>query len=182
MDQPHSNWRAMFENKRKEHPPSHGHGSPPPAEPRGPFGGYDDGYHATQGGGAPASPEEITDAAAMALASDPQEYRPWILQRGRSRPVPNLHLRRFDQRSGQWQGWIVPYPFVAVEYCSDSMFSLDFGTRHFVVEGRRLSDEIVAHLHDGTVLCLQEHSPAIWPKAPTGAMVSRIRVLTADNG
>lgn len=161
-DHTSSNWRNMFEQ---------GRGGGRPQSPRSkqggasPLGGYDDGYQPPPHGiGDPAhlSREDITDEAAMALALDPSDYKPWILQRGRSRPAMMLHLRRFEPRSGKWMGWQMSYPhLIAVEYIGDTMLSLDFGTRQFVIEGTDLT-ELARHLQQGSVLAVQEYSVARW--------------------
>lgn len=175
-DHTSSNWRNMFEQGR-------GGGQPRPMRSGGsPLGGYDDGYQPPPhgiGDPAPLSHEDITDEAAMALALDPADYKPWILQRGRSRPAMMLHLRRFEPRSGKWIGWQMSYPhLIAVEYVGDTMLSLDFGTRQFVIEGTDLT-ELARHLQQGLVLALQEYSRAIWPQRIEGPMISSIKLVSA---
>ena len=50
-----------------------------------------------------------------------------------------LELRRYEPRSGLWQGWVMPYhSLYAVEYVGDHMLSLDFGSRQFVIKGTKL--------------------------------------------
>lgn len=73
-----------------------------------------------------------------------------------------IHLRRFEPKSGLWMGWQMSYHhLIAVEYTGDTMLSLDFGTRQFVIEGTGLS-ELTRHLQQGTVLMAQEFSGAVW--------------------
>jgi|GEM_PF-5836866 len=174
MDQsPSSSWRTILDNRRHEPPP----GTRAPAPSPMPSGGYDDGYDPAHQDAAPLSSQEVADEAAMALAIDAPEYRPWVLQRGRSRPALMLHLRRFDAKAGHWTGWAVAYPHLAaVEYVGDGLVSLDFGARQFMLEGRNLG-ELVDRLQNGAVLCVQEYAPSIWSAAPTGAAISRIRVV-----
>jgi len=156
-----------------------------------PLGGFDDGFQphletpsppnaSLPPEQPPLSPNDITDEAAMALALDLNEYRPWILQRGRSNPVLMLHLRRHDPKSGLWMGWELSYPhLVAVEYTGDRLLSLDFGVRQFMLEGAGL-DELARHLQTGNVLMVQEYDPSIWPGQPGGPRVSAIRRLSAS--
>ena len=182
MDDHHtSNWRAMFERQRKEaHPPGGGAirraasaDAPPPFA-------YDDGYTAGPQGAAALSPQQVVEEAALALADDAREYRPWILQRG-GRLVSMLNLRRFEANSGGWQGWAVAYShLVAAEYVGDGLVSLDFGSRHFMIEGSGLN-ELIDHLQGGSVVCVQEFAPGIWAKRPDGAAISSIRLLTQQN-
>ncbi|MFZ5746908.1 MAG: hypothetical protein ACOY45_04535 [Pseudomonadota bacterium] len=143
-----SHWRDMFEQPRGASPASGV--SPAPLPPR----------------------DDLDD---IELASDPSIYRPWILQRGRTRPAMMLHLRRFEIRSGLWTGWAMPYPnLVALEYVGDRMLSLDFGLRQFVIQGAGL-DQLVGPLQQGTVLAMHEHAPAVWGQAPAGPYISSIR-------
>jgi hypothetical protein len=170
-----SNWRQMFEAKRRERPTGTDHTSGGAAH-----GGYDDGFdaaHARATGAMPhppLTPEDITDEAAMALARDTAEYTPWVLQRGRARPAMMLHLRRFEPKSGLWIGWEIAYPhLIAVEYIGDKMLSLDFGTRQFVLQGHGL-DELVARLQQGTVLMVQEYCDKVWPTRGSGGVITAI--------
>jgi hypothetical protein len=180
-----SNWRNMFEAKRRERPPGTDQisGNTNGASGGAPFGGYDDGFdaaHARTTGGMsqpPLTPEDMTDEAAMALGGDTKEYTPWVLQRSRTRPVMMLHLRRFETRSGLWCGWEIAYPhLIAVEYTGDKMLSLDFGTRQFMLRGHGL-DELVARLQQGTVLMVQEYCDRVWPMRPAGGFVTSIAKL-----
>ncbi len=185
-------WREMFERTTGTRPPETGHASAPPAATQpNPLGGFDDGFQppATPppkpegdafSGPRLMSPAEIADEAALALADDGSEYRPWILQRG-VRPALMLHLRRHDPKSGLWIGWELSYPhLVAVEYTGDRLLSLDFGARQFMLEGTGL-DELARQLQTGNVLMVQEYDPSVWPAPPGGARVSAIRRLTTNN-
>lgn len=170
-DHTNSHWRNMFDQGR-------GNSAPPTPRTRpAPPPGYDDGYQPpphSGGGNVPLSSADITDEAAMALAHDPTNYKPWILQRGRSRPAMMLHLRRFEPKSGLWMGWQMSYPhLIAVEYIGDTMLSLDFGTRQFVIEGTGLT-ELARHLQQGTVLAVQEYSAAVWTLHETGKSIRSI--------
>ncbi|MGA0546829.1 hypothetical protein ACO2Q1_16280 [Brevundimonas sp. VNH65] len=143
------NWRAMFEPPRRD-------GQPPPD--------------------APAAASIPDDAAMEDESSDgvAREYRPWLLQRGRSRPAMMLGLRRFDARSGLWQGWGLPYPsLLAVEYVGDRMLSLDFGSRQFMIQGHGLST-LARHLKQGIVTVIQEHAASVWPGPTEGPVVTSI--------
>ncbi len=186
MDNQNSpNWRQMFEAKRRERPPGT---DPMSGEAQGArggaaHGGYDDGFdparvHATGAMPHPAlTPEDITDEAVMALARDTAEYAPWVLQRGRGRPVMMLHLRRFEPKSGLWCGWEIAYPhLIAVEYTGDKMLSLDFGTRQFMLQGLGL-DELVARLQQNSVLMVQEYCDKVWPTRGAGGVVTSIAKL-----
>ena len=100
-------WREMFEPQRS---PGAARAAPPPE--------CDD--------------LELDDDRELDLAN----YKPWLVQRGRSRPAMMLHLRRYEARSGLWMGWAMSYPsLIAAEYVGDRMVSLDFGTRQFMIEG-----------------------------------------------
>jgi len=127
--------------------------------------------------GAAMPPGDITDDAAMALAEDQSEYRPWVLQRG-TRPVMMLHLRRRDPKSCLWMGWEISYPhLIACEYTGDRLLSLDFGVRQFMLEGRGL-DELARHLQTGSVLMVQEFAADVWSLPPDGPRITAIRKLT----
>lgn len=168
-----THWRKMFERG----------GNPPSQTPRtvqgsaGPPSGYDDGYQPPPqraGEPAPLSHADITDEAAMALALDASEYKPWVLQRGRTRPPMMLHLRRFEPKSGLWMGWQISYPHLfAVEYVGDKMLSLDFGQRQFMIEGTAL-DELARHLQSGSVLMVQEFCDKAWRSRGEGGSISSI--------
>lgn len=191
MDQPpKDHWRKMFETKRRDRPPGTepAFGQPHATPRRQALGGYDDGFDPAQreaGDEMPRpslSPEEITDEAAMALALDTTDYKPWVLQRGRSRPAMMLHLRRFEPKSGLWVGWQLAYPhLVAVEYTGDRMLSLDFGTRQFMIEGSGLG-ELARHLQTGSVLMVQEFSVTVWSGNPSQAAISSIARLGISSG
>jgi hypothetical protein len=150
-----SNWRGMFESTR--------------ASGRG-LGGNEMNVPP------PPTREEPPDDDALEL--DLTEYKPWVLQRGRSRPTMLLELRRFEAKSGMWMGWQLSYPHLnAVEFIGDKMFSLDFGTRQFVIEGSGL-DELVRYLQLGAVMTIQEYAGQIWPARPSGAVITAINKIT----
>lgn len=114
------------------------------------------------------------------IVLDMTEYRPWVLQRVRSRPAMMLHLRRYEPKSGLWMGWAVSYAHLAaVEYIGDRMLSLDLGARQFVVRGEGLTG-IVEPLQAGTVLALQEYSASIWPSRSAGPTITSINRLGQD--
>ena len=111
-------------------------------------------------------------------AIDGSEYRPWILQRGRTRPAMMLELRRFEPKSGMWHGWMMSYPsLVAVEFTGTTLVSLDFGNRQFLIEGLELAG-MIDHLQSGTVMKLVEYSKAIWPVRDGGPVISSVRELS----
>jgi len=113
------------------------------------------------------------------LADDPSVYRPWTIQRGRSRPPLMLELRKYEPRSGVWSGWQLSYPsLIAVEYVGDTMLSLDFGSRQFVIEGCKLS-ELARHLQQGTVIAIQEYANSIWSSGSSAERVTSIRRIGA---
>jgi|SRR3954468_7254542 len=124
-------------------------------------------------GGSPGAAPPVGAEEARAL--DAAEYRPWIVQRGRTQPALLLNLRRYDPRSGLLLGWQASYPYlVAADYVGERMISLDFGTRHFVIEGSGLG-ELLRHLQQGTVLAIQEYCPQVWPQRPHGPVVTAIK-------
>lgn len=135
---------------------------------------FEDGRNGQQAGAAAPPPiGEVDDP----LAPDPAQYRPWIIQRGRTRPALLLNLRKFDPKSGLLIGWQASYPhLVAADYVGERMLSLDFGLRQFVIEGVGLG-ELVRHLQDGAVLAIQEYSAKIWPEHPTGPIVTAINKI-----
>jgi hypothetical protein len=160
----------MFERGRNELPSS----ASAPARSTG----CDDGYRVAAQD-APLSAQEVTDEAALAPADPAREYRPWVLQRA-ARPAMLLHLRRYDSKSGLWMGWQPSYPhLIAVEYVGDRMLSLDFGARHFVIEGNGL-DELTTHLQTATVQMVQEYAPSLWGPKKTTASISAIRCLESQ--
>lgn len=147
------NWRAMFD------------------QPRGAAPG--------QPASSPSPPPEAVPLDEAALP-DLTTYRPWLLQRGRSRPSLMLGLRRFEPRSGLWQGWGLSYPSLqAVEYMGDRMLSLDFGTRQFVIEGRGL-DELARRIQEGSVLAVLEYAAPVWPTLPDGPAVTAIKRIAPE--
>jgi len=135
-------------------------------------GNWRDKFEQGREGQSPLAPPAIVDDDPV--APDNLQYRPWLIQRGRSRPALLLNLRRFDLRSGMMIGWQASYPhLIAADYFGERMLSLDFGTRHFVIEGTELG-ELVHHLQQGTVLAIQEYSSVVWPAQPTGAIVTKM--------
>lgn len=124
--------------------------------------------------GVPPVPAQTLSEDPEGPELDPVTYRPWIVQRGRSRAALLLHLRRYEERSGLWSGWALSYPhLVAVEYTGDQMLSLDFGTRQFMIQGTGL-DELVRHLQAGSVLAIQEYSAKAWPTRDGPGLVRSI--------
>lgn len=111
------------------------------------------------------------------LELDMAEYRPWVLQRGRTRPAALLDLRWYDARASLWLGCAIAYPHLAAaEYIGDRMLSLDFGKRQFVIEGEGLN-ELVRRIQEGSVIAIQEYAAAVWPRRPEGPLVTAIRRL-----
>ncbi len=149
------NWTSMFENGRAERAPDAAMSPASGASSAGPGDGLaDDGCEL-----------DMTD------------YKPWVLQRGRSRPAMLLHLRRFEPKSGFWLSWQLSYPhLIAAEYVGDRMLSLDFGTRQFMIEGKGL-DELARYLQSGSVLLLQEFSAEVWTSPGVGPLVRSISHL-----
>lgn len=146
-----NNWTAMFDQQRGSAAPS-GAQLPPPSQ------------------------EATDDDAAL---PDLAIYRPWLLQRGRSRPPMMLGLRRFDPRSGQWIGWGMSYPSLfAVDYIGDRVLTLDFGMRQFAIEGHGL-DELARRIKQGMVATILEYAASIWPERPDGPTVTAIRRVEA---
>lgn len=141
------NWTSLFETQARDAPPAPN--SAPSVEP--------------------------PDDAELA-GVDLSEYKPWQLQRGRTRPALMLGLRRFDAKSGLWHTWSMSYPSLyAIDTIGDRMLSLDFGTRQYVLEGRGL-DELARQIQSGTVLAIEEFSPHIWQ--PTdGPVISKIEKI-----
>jgi hypothetical protein len=116
------------------------------------------------------------------LSIDLSAYRPWVLQRVKSRPAMLLHLRRFEPRSGMWTGWALSYPsLIAVEYIGERMVSLDFGARQFMIEGEGL-DQMIGALQEATVTALQEYNAAVWPAKSAGPLIASIRRLGVPGG
>jgi len=192
MEETH-HWRKMFERSTQPRAPEQATPNGPRAGgPFNPLGGFDDGFQPqlenppiskpSPPHEPPAlSPSDIAEEAALALAVDPAEYRPWILQRARTQPVLMLHLRRHDAKSGLWMGWELSMPhLVAVEYTGDRLLSLDFGARQFMLEGVGL-DELARHLQTGNVLMIQEYAASAWPGHHSGPRVTAIRKLTHNH-
>lgn len=114
------------------------------------------------------------------LELDMAEYRPWILQRGRTRPAALLDLRWHDARAGLWLGCAIAYPqLAAVEYIGDKMLSLDCGKRQFVIEGEGLG-ELVRRIQDGSVIAIQEYAAAVWPQRPAGSVVTSVKRVSGS--
>lgn len=178
-----NHWRQMFERGRGL-PVSDPNGKPGHGDTRpsgvAPFG-FDDGYDPAREADAAhqhaaLSAEDITDETAMALAVDAPEYKPWVLQRG-TRPLMMLHFRWFDPRAHLWSGCAVAYPhLIAFDYTGDTMLSLDFGSRQFMIEGTGLG-ELVRHLQQGTVLMVQEYASSQWPLHTQGGLIGSIKLL-----
>lgn len=174
-------WRDRFAPRQPFQPPPFPAEPPPGGAPRpgidaaplvDPFGG--EGALSPR---TPAVPPDDDDGRELDLTV----YRPWIIQRVRSRPAMMLDLRRFDARSGLWSGCAVAYPcLVAIQYTGDKLLSLDFGARQFMIEGQGL-DELLRHIQQGCVTAVQEYAPQLWPERPSGAMVAAIRLLTDPN-
>jgi hypothetical protein len=123
----------------------------------------------------PLSPAQGEREVEDDLTLDMAEYRPWVLQRGRTRPAALLDLRWYDARAGLWLGCAIAYPqLAAAEYIGERMVSLDFGKRQFVLEGEGLA-ELVRRIQDGSVIRIQEYAAAVWPQRPSGPVVTSIR-------
>lgn len=126
-------------------------------------------------GTAPPSSLEPEQADDDLRPPDLTTYKPWLLQRGRSRPPMMLGLRRFDPRSNQWIGHGLSYPSLfSVEYIGDRVVTLDFGIRQFIIEGRGL-DELARRIKQGAVTTVLEYAASIWPERPDGPVVTGIR-------
>ena len=137
------------------------------------------GHGGRQVGGEPAPPPRIPIEPDVDddLPLDMAEYRPWVLQRGRSRPAALLDLRWFDARASLWLGCAIAYPqLAAAEYIGDRMLSLDFGKRQFVLEGEGLR-ELVRRIQDGSVILIQEYAASVWPRRPAGPIITSIKRL-----
>lgn len=128
------------------------------------------------------APPETGDASPVADVETPpldtKEYRPWVIQRGRSQASMMLHLRRYERRSGLWMGWVLPYYSLhAVEYVGDQMLSLDFGARQFMLEGAGLN-QAVDFIQQGLILAMLEYNSSIWPEISAGHnIISSIRTI-----
>lgn len=122
----------------------------------------------------PPSAMPEADEDDLAEVPDPSSYRPWIVQRGRGRPAMFLDLRKFDPRTGDIIGSQVSYPsLIAIDYLGDHLVSLDFGHRHYVIEGTGLG-ELARRLQQGAVLAIQEFSGRIWQQPASGPIVTKI--------
>jgi hypothetical protein len=152
------NWRDRFEPQRDIG--GSAMGAPPPMSAQ-----------------RPPDAELDDDGPALDIA----HYRPWTLQRGRSRPVMMLDMKRYDERSGFWTGWAVSYPhLIALQYTGDRLLSLDFGARQFIIEGDGLG-ELARHLQQGAVLTIHEYASSIWPTFNKDSCVRMIRQITAGD-
>lgn len=129
------------------------------------------------------SREEAQDEFDELPGVDPTSYKPFFVQRGRSRPAMFLDLRCFDARSGALKGTMLSYPqLVAIDYVDDHTILLDFGMRHVRIEGDGLA-ELIARLHSGNVSVIQAWSPKIWgEREPTGPIVRAITHLGLGQG
>lgn len=171
-----NHWRQMFDRNPRQNAQDRDVQGRKPTGDTSRSTAYDDGFLPQAES---ISLSAIADAAAMALAEaeDVAEYRPWILQRGPSRPAMLLHMRRYDAKSGMWIGWQTSYPaLTTVDYTGDTLLALDFGTRQFMLEGAGL-DELARHLQIASVLMVQEYTPNVWPHAPVGPRITAIRKL-----
>lgn len=65
---------------------------------------------------------------------------------------------------------------IAVEYIGDGLLSLDFGARHFVIEGIGLG-ELARHLQTVSVQTVVEFTPEAWSKRPEGAVIGSIQSI-----
>ena len=109
-----------------------------------------------------------------------EEYKPWSLQRGRSRPVMMVEFRRHEPRSGLWTCWALTYAsLVSLEYTGDQLLSLAFGTCVVIVHGRGL-DALARHVEEGAVMAVHEHAPSLWAAPSHGPTVSRIERIFGD--
>jgi hypothetical protein len=146
-------------------------------------GNWRDKFEQGRNGGPVPPPPPQVEEEETSIAPDLVVYRPWIIQRGRSRPALLLNLRKFDPRSGLLVGWQASYPYlISADYVGEKMLSLDFGRRQFVIQGSDLS-ELVRHLQQGTVLAIQEYSANVWPVQPEGPVVTvigKIEVQSSD--
>jgi hypothetical protein len=137
-------------------------------------GNWRDRFEQGRDGRPAAPPPPVSEIEEESIAPDLAMYRPWIIQRGRTRPALLLNLRKFDPRSGFWIGWQAAYPhLVSADYVGERMLSLDFGVRQFVIQGTDLR-ELVRHLQQGTVLAVQEYCAAVWSDPPQGPIVTAI--------
>lgn len=139
------------------------------------------GQGGRQMGGEPVPPPHMPTEPEIDddLPLDMAEYRPWVLQRGRSRPAALLDLRWYDARAGLWLGCAIAYPqLAAAEYIGDRMLSLDFGKRQFVLEGEGLR-ELVGRIQDGSVILIQEYAASVWSRRPAGPVIFSIKRLGA---
>lgn len=135
---------------------------------------WEEFYKRSPASGTPSVKEDAQDEFDELPGIDPREYKPFFLQRGRSRPAMFLDLRSIDPRSGALTGTMLSYPqLVAVDYVDDHTILLDFGMRHVRIEGEGLA-ELIARLHSGSVSVVQAWSPKIWgAEEPKGKPIVR---------
>lgn len=173
-----NHWRQLFNNGQRGVPAQQATPQGERQHVRGPAFGYDDGFDphtATANLSPPLEPCDIADETASMLALGARDYRPWLLQRGRSRPSLMLELRRHEPRSGLWSSWAMAYhSLYALDQTGERMLSLDFGHRQFVIEGHGL-DKLAQYIQQGSALAVIEHSAALWPARPDGPCVTAIR-------
>lgn len=102
-------------------------------------------------------------------------YRPWIVQRGRSRPPMMLEFRRYEPRSGLWSAWAIAYPMLlGLEYTGDCLLSLDFGSQKIVLEGYGLQD-LSRQIQNGSVVAIQEYCQDFWNCDRTKPIIRKIK-------
>lgn len=143
-------------------------------------GNWRDRFEQGRSGGPAAPPPPVIEEEEDLIEPGGIPYRPWIVQRGRSRPALLLNLRKFDPKSGMLIGWQASYPYlISADYVGERMLSLDFGRRQFVIQGTDLS-ELLRHLQQGTVLAIQEYSAEVWPELPPGPVVTAINKVGED--
>lgn len=179
-----NHWRQLFGDRQRGAPREQATPSGERPRSQGSAFGYDDGYDPRTTAAhpsAPPSPGDNAGEAAAALALDTRDYRPWIVQRGRSRPTLMLELRRYEPRSSLWSSWAMAYPSLyALDQTGDRLLSLDFGNRHFVIEGHGL-DQLAQHIQQGSALAVIEHSAALWATRPDGPCVTAIRRIEGSH-
>src|SRR5262245_13301402 len=92
------------------------------------------------GSGADLASGPANEADLLVPPPDPAQYQPWLLQRG-GRPTLFLDLRRIEHRTGEFIGTLLSYPhIVAVDYLGGHMLALDYGVRHYIIEGTGLAE------------------------------------------
>jgi hypothetical protein len=137
-------------------------------------GNWRDRFEQGRGEQHPVPPPPLIEDEEDLIQPGAIPYRPWIIQRGRTRPALLLNLRKFDPKSGMLIGWQASYPYlISADYVGERMLSLDFGRRQFVIQGTDLT-ELLRHLQQGTVLAIQEYAAQVWPQLPPGPVVTAI--------